>query len=825
MTRHLHSIHPCTGRGAAGPDRASRRQRRGVASVLSMMFLVVFGSLAAAMAVVAQGNLRTADSALKVSRAMSAAETGLVFATRRMAEQAGRFVVEKGVIDTHYAEDIWVGTVNTGSDGTVDVLPPDGFSEGSDPPGILFALTNAHTADTHNLSIPGYVSSPTADVSTGTLLVPPVAVTPDGEDGPYFTLRYDMVEGSPEVRVTSEGVDGDITRTLSMHFRIDKKIEYAILSPNRIMIGKNVMVEGPLGSRFGIVAGELDTDNGDPLVMRSDFYYLADALTTKLDTLYSQVTAYDVDGDGRLRPDHPVEGGAFTGFPTLVDHDGDEYVDDFDMFLSHFDANGNGMVPYDNTLTAEVGLGTPSLEFAGIDDQLMRLIDEARPDRDGDGAVTDSDRLLGYRDGVVDAQDLYAKVVGHVAFAVAQSPWELAHGESYQTVVQGPVRPTGPEDAPVTFEVSDEELLDLTTEMFNTSQTWFETQVVAPTSVTPGNPPLDAQVVADAGAGGTYTPADDDRATGTWESVPFEAFGPYDYYARPTYEDMTFNNLRIPMGNNGLYINCTFIGVTYIEAAERCDDTNWNIAGSVWPVPNPITGDITYEDHFPDYPTELEGTPVTDSRWYSNNLRFHNCTFLGSLAGDRLDEYTHWRNKIQMTGNTRFYLDPTDEELDDQPDKATLVAHLNGITAAERQELGKSSILMPGWSVDVGNFTNDVGVTPSATPTVNLRGTIVAGILDVRGTADVFGTVLMTFRPTSGAGPLFFGGQVDSFNTTIGYFGPADGDNEGIDPDDPDFPGFGEIRLRYNPDALLPDGIPWPLQMAPVADTYVEGTG
>ena len=45
--------------------------------VLGILPLVVaiFGSLAAAMAVVAQGNLRTAASSLKVSRAQSAAET------------------------------------------------------------------------------------------------------------------------------------------------------------------------------------------------------------------------------------------------------------------------------------------------------------------------------------------------------------------------------------------------------------------------------------------------------------------------------------------------------------------------------------------------------------------------------------------------------------------------------------------------------------------------------------------------------------------------------------------------------------------------------
>jgi hypothetical protein len=97
-------------------------------------------------------------------------------------------------------------------------------------------------------------------------------------------------------------------------------------------------------------------------------------------------------------------------------------------------------------------------------------------------------------------------------------------------------------------------------------------------------------------------------------------------------------------------------------------------------------------------------------------------------------------------------------------------------------------------------------------------------VLDIRGTADVEGTLLMTFRPLEGAGPLSYGGKPDAFNTTIGYFGPADGDDEGSDPSDPDFAGFGEIRLRYNPDALLPDGIPWPVQMEPVPNTYVEGS-
>ncbi|MCZ6611575.1 MAG: hypothetical protein O6941_02980, partial [Planctomycetota bacterium] len=104
-----------------------------MSSILAMMFLVIFGSLTAAMAVVAQGNLRTADSAMKVSRAMSAAETGLIFAARRLEAESSRFVVEKGVIDAGFGHDLWLGTYDLGADGAVVVLPPVGYTEAIDP--------------------------------------------------------------------------------------------------------------------------------------------------------------------------------------------------------------------------------------------------------------------------------------------------------------------------------------------------------------------------------------------------------------------------------------------------------------------------------------------------------------------------------------------------------------------------------------------------------------------------------------------------------------------------------------------------------------------
>jgi hypothetical protein len=798
--------------------RVSAR-RRGVSSVLAMMFLVIFGSLAAAMAVVAQGNLRTADSAMKVSRAMSAAETGMVFATRRLAEQSNRFVVEKGVIDVDYAEDLWKGTFDEGADGAVVVLPPDGYSEPSEPAGVAEALFFVHADDAHSIEPePSDSLLPHID-SYGTLRVKPVALTAhaDGtpsEDGPYFRLKYELLETVPYVRVTSQGVDGNITRTLQMDFFINKRIEYAVIAPSRIMIGKNVRVEGPLGSRYGVVDGELDSANGDPLVMRSDFYWLDPGLDNTLDIFFTQLAAHDADGDGRLRLYHPQESLGIAAAPgELVDHDQNEYVDDFDLFLGHFDANSDGWVVYDQLLANDAGLGMLTEEFADIDDQMARLIDEALPDRDGDGEFTDSDRALGYRDGVLDVKDLYAKVRGELMFAVTSDEWEIAHGESYQTVVQGTVLP-GLDKSAVMFGAGEEDLREVTTDMFNASQTWFEAQVPS------GSADFDAQVASGEAGGGTFTPP----GGTTWESIPHGAPGAYDYYQRPIYENMRFMNVRLPMGNNGLFKDCTFVGVTFIDTDPDCAHENWNYAGALEKVESPPgSGNFVYEPKYPGVVAEhmSDGTPVPDTKFVSNNIRFESCTFIGSIAGVKPNEYTHWRNKVQLTGETRFYVDADDPDLADQPDAADIVLEITALDEAFLDELRKSSILMPGWSADIGNFANEQAADPQDTPKVKLKGTIVAGILDIRGTADLYGTLLMTFRPTTDEGPLFYGGLTDAFNTTIGYFGPSDGDGEGTD-DAADF-GFGEITLRYNSDALLPDGIPWPISIDTEPMTYVEG--
>ena len=127
----------------------TRRRRRGVASVLSMMFLVIFGSLAAAMAVVASGNVRTADVSLRVSRSTSAAETGLVYGTWILEREASRFVVRKGEIDAEFTAELWNGTYDTSTDGEVIVSPADGYVTSTDPSSLAEAVRDAHLAGDH----------------------------------------------------------------------------------------------------------------------------------------------------------------------------------------------------------------------------------------------------------------------------------------------------------------------------------------------------------------------------------------------------------------------------------------------------------------------------------------------------------------------------------------------------------------------------------------------------------------------------------------------------------------------------------------------------
>ena len=332
--------------------------------------------------------------------------------------------------------------------------------------------------------------------------------------------------------------------------------------------------------------------------------------------------------------------------------------------------------------------------------------------------------------------------------------------------------------------------------------------------------------------------------------------GAADFYLRPVFRDIAFKDVVIPMGLNALFIDCTFAGVTRVENYANNQHPSWQFYGQqhpglglVYPAPpleseaqldnDYFTSEILMPDGFDIPRLVVNGTPYVTTKPLSNNIRFHNCTFVGSIVADKPLNYTHIRNKLQFTGATQFHhKHPTyPDDPDYNPDSADL------------PDIERSSMLLPHYSVDIG--TNNA----PAEQNVNLRGLIIAGVLDVRGNTSIDGALLLTFEPTLDDPALqHFGvpvGNPAHFNATLGYFGPDEGDNEGYSifehegarivgfdtngdgmPDTINyeegavpvpFNGYGRILLDWDPDLVMPDGLIAPIQIEPLRATYREG--
>jgi hypothetical protein len=957
------------------------KSRRGVAAVLAMMFLILFGSLSVAMAISSKGNVTTSATYMHVSRAQSAAETALAIATRRLTNGAARFVVSNSNVDGTFGWNLWSG--NLGALGQHTVLAPlTGRQDLPAPSGLAQALADDHALDQDIVTqvgtlVPTIGNAPSGSSSeyrsTMWLFTPAVALearVPGSTVPPLaYSITYAPLANGTDVRAICTGYDygyarngQPITRVISQDFRMTKRVKSAIISPSRIMIGKNVLVSGDIGSRFT----GINCANGNPLTLKSDFYGVDPILNQKLDAFYAGLAAYDVDGDNRLRVGHPVESQGIPSGTTDFDGDGqpdgafddvtgDGYVDEFDIFLKQYDHNHDGKVALSNALTA----GTPAqnavpefVDASGnpIDDDLALLIDSSNPDRNKNGvwgfmdanrngrwdagevmldydAIQNvyRDQVLGYRDGYIDKKDQYAKVAGQLSFKVDQAAWIAAQG-ALQPILRGPVVPAEG-NVPLSFAVSDNQLPDMNVSMFGPAQSnlqvdadgaAFDTQVAQQLGIAVGQLGTYVESHAAGYTGPMYRRLDpdvnndglpDNWNTAYFEKMPFNSPSFTDYYYRPVYENMVFRDVRIPRGNNGLFKNCTFVGVTYVQCFQDNTHILWGeygklrlVAGNPRPQPawtRTIYGDDAGETLYPDVsffppgaripasppsgglvlmsmaqpldkgdlpidqaaivigfdnlpnPCIIDVSPgvsrrIVDTKPYSNNIRFHDSLFVGSIVSDAPQGYAQSRNKLQFTGGTRFVqINP------DHPDDPTMNPQ-----SGDMADIATSSMMLPNYSVDLGSYNSPPDQD------LQLRGAIIAGVMDIRGNASIDGALLMTFSPVLGQIPLQDAlgnpaGNPANFNTTIGYFGPADGEQEAFDPttlpivngtrvagwdvdgdglvdvapDQPQpagstpipFYGYGKINLRFDPKMAIPSGIMLPMSIDPLPGTYKEG--
>jgi hypothetical protein len=756
-----------------------RPARRGMASVLAMMFLAIFGSLAAAMMVASQTNLQSADTYQHSSRALAAAETGVEFARYRLATIAATVTTDKGSIDSDLADVLWgqvaaslflqattesqfdgSATLDYDADGNAQklTLPPISMQSGGSLSSFQITLEQ-HPIDGEDYDGAYYQRSP-FNVGSGLneYTTDGNAVTASNPVAPWY------------VRMAVVGSDQGIDRTINLDLRIDKKVRYAILSRNRIMIGRNVIVKGPIGSHYT----EVDERHGHPVQMRDNFHGLSDTLDTYLNELVSYLAGNDVDGDNRVLLADVRESGNLTNAASL-DQNNDGYVDQYDMFVLAFDGDSSGSISADEF----------SSGGAMVDEQLWRLINEAKYPAGTEfdwaaervklpgGAWTDASGDF----AVIDNADDYAKVHGEIMIKADKSSWESGAAEGpYQNYLRGSISPDEYQD-PMTFQADATNLASLDPTDFDVSgyKTMatgsFADQTASPTANDSSSPTA-------------YTPP----GPGTLESVPYNSPYPYDHYARPVYENMVFTDVNIPRGTNALFVNCKFVGVTFVDTETQNTDPNFNYAGM-----QNADGSAKYVDVV----AEVGGVEVSDTKTLSNNVRFHDCTFEGIVVTEAPETFSHVRNKVQFTGDTRFDIEAP------------------SLNAEQKALFAKSTIMAPQHSIDIGTFTDP---TDSGEVT-KLEGTIVAGVLDVRGQAEINGSIITTFEPVAGEGVLTEGGSPANFNTTIGYFESAAGDSEAELPST----GYGKIIIRYDPYRPIPDGITGPIEMNADMDTYFEG--
>ena len=253
------------------------------------------------------------------------------------------------------------------------------------------------------------------------------------------------------IRVRVESSDGpagrEVTRAVQIDFKMDKKIRFAILSKSRVMIGRNVMIQGSIGSRFL----ETHLPNGHPVQILSDFVGLDSTLDVSIAAFVDKLVDYDMDGDNRVALGNPSEAAAYDD-PASLDVNNDGYVDDYDFFLAHYDGKFGG------TTDGQITAGELDTANNVVAAQLLEMIDTfGNPAR------------AGYNDGVIDSLDRYAKIRGQISIVADKDGWEAgAAAGPYQDYFQGPIVADFGEDQ-LTFEADDANVHSFEPEDFDVS--------------------------------------------------------------------------------------------------------------------------------------------------------------------------------------------------------------------------------------------------------------------------------------------------------------------------------------------------------------------
>ncbi|MCX6831712.1 MAG: hypothetical protein NT028_06175, partial [candidate division Zixibacteria bacterium] len=156
-----------------------------------------------------------------------------------------------------------------------------------------------------------------------------------------------------------------------------------------------------------------------------------------------------------------------------------------------------------------------------------------------------------------------------------------------------------------------------------------------------------------------------------------------------------------------------------------------------------------------------------------NNVRFDNCNFNGTIVSNTPQTFNWQKNTLYFTGSATFQNNANTE----------------------------ATILAPHFNVNLGN-TN-----PNQSDNNVLTGAIVGGIVDVRGNAQIYGTIISMADTSS-----YTSGYVSNIGATLN-----DGGSETTEASD-----VGTINITPDPEKMLPSGIKTPIVLKLQAQTYQE---
>jgi len=206
---------------------------------------------------------------------------------------------------------------------------------------------------------------------------------------------------------------------------------------------------------------------------------------------------------------------------------------------------------------------------------------------------------------------------------------------------------------------------------------------------------------------------------------------------RKIYEGTTFANVQVSAGSDALFRNCVFNEILYVGSGGGGNATN--------------------------------------------NVRFENCTFNGSIVTSIPNTFglEDWKkNVLYFTGEAIF----------------------------NNTYMEEATILAPNYNVNIGNTKAAEEGCESV-----LTGLVVGGVVDVRGNARVDGTIIsMAYPDPYGS----WGSSAGYVATNIGY---SDENEEAGVPEDQ-----GTITITPDPDRSLPIGIYSKILIEYDGNSYVE---